>query len=119
MFKSLLRDENGAAMLEYALLAAGIALISTAGVAVYGHKTNQMVSAVAAIVPGAHADDNGPIVSGQIVETTDVAETGFIATDVGAIVANTNTARLLNNVGLNGNPLANDDLLVLEPEPIP
>ena len=70
MFKNLIRDEKGAALLEYSLLAAGVALISAAGVAVFGHKTNDLISSVAAIMPGAHADDNGPIQSGKIIETT-------------------------------------------------
>ena len=99
MFKKLIRDEKGAALLEYSLLAAGVALISAAGVAVFGHKTNDLISSVAAIMPGAHADDNGPILSGKIIETTG-ADTGQIQIDVATIVANTDTNRLDNNLGI-------------------
>lgn len=101
MFKKFLRDEKGAALLEYSLLAAGVALISAAGVAIFGHKTNDMISSVAAIMPGVHADDNGPIASGKIIETTS-AEDGTITVNVGDIVANTGTARLENNLGTLG-----------------
>lgn len=99
MFKKLFRDEKGAALLEYSLLAAGVALISAAGVAIFGHKTNDMISSVAAIMPGVHADDNGPIASGKIIETTG-ADTGQIQVDVETIIANTDTARLANNLGV-------------------
>ncbi|MEL6429555.1 MAG: hypothetical protein AAFR54_10285, partial [Planctomycetota bacterium] len=90
MFKSFLQNEKGAALLEYSLLAAGVALISAAGVAIFGHKTNDMISSVAAIMPGAHADDNGPIASGKIIETTG-ADSGQIQVDVATIVTNTDT----------------------------
>ena len=58
--------------MEYGLLIAGVALISSAGVSIFGHKTNDLVSSVAAVLPGAHADDNGPLVSGKLIETAAV-----------------------------------------------
>ena len=96
---NLFRCKKGAALLEYSLLAAGVSLIAAAGVAIFGHKTNDMISSVAAIMPGAHADDNGPILSGKIIETTG-ADTGQIQIDVATIVANTDTNRLDNNLGI-------------------
>ena len=108
MFKKLFQCKKGAALLEYSLLAAGVSLIAAAGIAVFGHKPNDMISSVAAIMPGAHADDNGPIASGKIIETTG-ADTGQIAVDVATIVTNTDTARLGNNLGVAGL-----DTLILE-----
>ena len=108
MLKKLIRCKKGAALLEYSLLAAGVSLIAAAGIAVFGHKTNDMISSVAAIMPGAHADDNGPIASGKIIETTG-ADTGQIGVDVGTIVGNTDTPRLGNNLGVQ-----NLDTLILE-----
>jgi len=103
---------RGAAMVEYALLVAGVALIAAAGVAVFGHKTNDMISAVAAVLPGAHAGDNGPIVSGKIIETTEYAAAGDeIALDIDTIVTNSGTQRLGNNFGTPG------DLATLVTEP--
>ena len=107
-FKNLLRCKKGAALLEYSLLAAGVSLVAAAGVAIFGHKTTDMISSVAAIMPGAHADDNGPIASGKIIETTE-ASSGQIAVDITSIVGNTDTPRLGNNLGLAGL-----DTLILE-----
>ena len=99
MFKNLIRNQKGAALLEYSLLAAGVSLMSAAGVSIFGHKTNDMISSVAAIMPGAHADDNAPIVSGKIIETTG-ADTGSISVNTTAIATNSDTPRLGNNLGV-------------------
>jgi Flp pilus assembly pilin Flp len=117
----LLRCKKGAAMVEYALLIGGIALIGAASVAVFGHKTNDMIAMVAAVLPGAHPDDNGPIVSGKIIETsggaqgldsTDTLQDG-IGLDVGTIIAGSGSPRLGTLVGADttGGALAD---LVLE-----
>ena len=90
---------RGAALVEYGLLIAGVSLISAAAVAIFGHKTNDLVSATATVLPGAHADDNGPIASGKIIETTG-ADTGQINVDVDTIIGNTDTPRLGNNLGV-------------------
>jgi len=115
---------KGAALVEYAFLIAGIALIAAASVATFGHKTNDMIAGVAGVIPGAHADDNNPIVSGRMIETKVGANNGVladgttkangIALDIATIVANNNTVRLGNNLGVKGQ---GDDLgaLVLEP----
>ena len=65
-----LSDNTGAALVEYALIIAGVALIGAATVSVFGHKTNDMLATTAAVLPGAHAEDNAPIVSGRVVETS-------------------------------------------------
>jgi Flp pilus assembly pilin Flp len=114
MFKQfvqrVLKDRKGAALVEYAILLAGVVLVALAAVAVFGHKTTDMIAAVASILPGAHADDNGPITSGKLIETT-TAASGAIEVDVATIVANTDTERLGNRMGLNA-PIST---LVLEP----
>ncbi|NJN65003.1 MAG: hypothetical protein HC882_09100 [Acidobacteria bacterium] len=107
---SLLRNRKGAALVEYGLLVAGVALIATAGVSILGHKTSDLVSTVAAVLPGAHADDNGPIVSGKLIETTG-ADTGAIALDFTTIAANADTSRLGDNLGA---PADSIETLVLE-----
>ena len=106
----LLKCRKGAAMVEYALLVAGVALIGAASTSVFGHKTNDMIGMVAAVLPGAHADDNAPIVSGKLIETSNAAagvdSGGAAATgiglDVDTIIANSGTARLGTNVGTDG-----------------
>lgn len=101
-----LKKRKGAALVEYALLIAGVALICAAAIAIFGHKTSDLVAAVAAVIPGAHGDDNGPIVSGKLIETTE-AEDGPIALDVTGIAAAVDTPRLGNNV-LGAGPIADD-----------
>jgi Flp pilus assembly pilin Flp len=113
---------KGAALVEYAFLIAGIALIAAASVATFGHKTNDMIAAVAAVVPGAHADDNSPIISGRIIETSNKGpgkdsggtDKAGITLDVTTIVANSDgtKVRLGSNLGTVGS--VGD--LVLEPK---
>lgn len=55
------------ALVEYALLLAGIALVCVVAVAVLGEKTAEVLGVVAAVMPGAHADDNKPIKVGTIL----------------------------------------------------
>ena len=109
LFQRLLKCRKGAALVEYALLVGGVALIGAASVSTFGHKTNDMIAMVAAVLPGAHADDNGPIISGRIIETSNAAVGNDgtatklgIGLDVSAMTAQ-NTVRLGNNVGAAGN----------------
>lgn len=95
--QKVLRNKKGQGLVEYGLIIAGVALICAATISVFGHKTSDLISAITTILPGAHADDNGPIVSGKLIETTG-ADTGAIALDVGTIVGNNDTGRLDNNV---------------------
>lgn len=106
------RKKKGAALVEYGLLIAGVALVTAAAVAVFGHKTNDMIAGVATVLPGAHEDDNGPIVSGRLLETTSADPNGFgqggITLDIEGIELGTGTSRLGNNLDI---PI---DLLILE-----
>ncbi|HXM06214.1 MAG TPA: Flp family type IVb pilin [Candidatus Acidoferrum sp.] len=49
-FKSMIRDEEGATMVEYGLLVAFIALVAVAGVKLLGNSLNSMFGAVASSV---------------------------------------------------------------------
>jgi Flp pilus assembly pilin Flp len=93
------RRRKGAALVEYALLLAGVALVALAAVAIFGHKTSDMIAATATVLPGAHADDNSPIVSGKLVETAPNAD-GNIALDVATILVNSDgtKSRLGDNI---------------------
>ena len=113
MFK-LLRSKRGAALAEYSLLVAGIMLVGAAATSLFGHKTADMMGAVAAVLPGAHTDDNGPVIAGKIIETTDqgVGEGGNgVALDVATIAGSAGTSRLGNGLGTN----QTISTLVLEP----
>jgi pilus assembly protein Flp/PilA len=119
IMNKLLKNKKGSALVEYGLLIAGVALVSAAAVSVFGHKTNDLISATASILPGAHDDDNGAIVSGKLIETTrDAANGDGIIVDANA--AGNATPRLGNNLlgatfnqtGVSGNVLGST--LVIE-----
>ena len=59
MLKRLIRNRKGQGLVEYALIIAGVTLICAVGIAIFGHKVSDMISATAVILPGAHTDDNG------------------------------------------------------------
>lgn len=96
--KKFLKSRKGAAMVEYALLVAGIAVVAVVAVSVLGHKTSDLLGTAAAIIPGVNTDDNGPIRSGELIETTD-ANNGDIELDVADIIDNTGNERLGDNLG--------------------
>ena len=112
--RSLIKSKKGSALVEYGLLVAGVALIAAGAVSILGHKTSDLVGSVAAVLPGAHADDNGPITSGKLIETTAPGDVGpGIAIDFQGIANAPNTPRLGNNLGAG----ATIEELVLEVEP--
>jgi pilus assembly protein Flp/PilA len=114
-FKQLLRNRRGQGLVEYALIIAGVALICAAGVSLFGHKTGQMIDAVAVVLPGAHSDDNGPIAAGELIETTP-SSSGTIGLDLNAISSATGNARLTTNVtGQTGTAANMFDGLVVDP----
>ncbi|MCW8138527.1 MAG: hypothetical protein KIT58_06455 [Planctomycetota bacterium] len=89
---------KGAALVEYGLLIAGVALVSAAAVSIFGHKTNDLIAATASILPGAHDDDNGPILSGRLIETGEVGANDELGLDITAIVGNAGNERLGDNL---------------------
>ena len=97
MLRKLIRNKKGQGLVEYGLIIAGVALISAVGISVFGHKVNDLISATATILPGAHDDDNAPIESGKLIETVMDAN-GTINIDATTISAG--GARLGTNVGL-------------------
>ncbi len=104
-----LRNNKGASLVEYALIVAGVSLIGAAAVSVFGHKVTDMLGMSAAVIPGAHAEDNAPIVSGRTIETSTNtpgfdsgnASTG-IGLDVNAITQSNGATRLGDSVGGDG-----------------
>lgn len=64
--------KRGAALVEYGLIVAGVALVCIVAVSVFGEKTGQVIAASASILPGAQDEDNGAIEVGHIVDTEKV-----------------------------------------------
>ena len=118
MLRRLFRNKKGQGLVEYGLIIAGVALIAAVSISVFGHKVSDLIAATATVIPGAHADDNGPIVSGKLIESTVPGASGSgdgIELDVVTIEANSVTGRLGNNV-LGGDPTGDGfGGLILEP----
>ncbi len=96
--RSPLRKRKGQGLVEYALLVAGVALVCAAAVSIFGHKTNDMLSAIAVILPGAHQGDNAPIESGHLIDTTTAGTNGSLTVDTVGILSQTGQDRLGNAV---------------------
>lgn len=86
------RQKRGAALVEYALIVGGVALVCAAAVSVFGHKTGSMIGAVGSTLPGAQPQDNGAIAAGRIMDT--VNTNGVITIQPGQ------SNNLGNNLGL-------------------
>jgi pilus assembly protein Flp/PilA len=105
--RKFLNNKKGQGLVEYGLIIAGVALICAAAVSVFGHKTSDLIAAVTTILPGAHSDDNGPIVSGKLIETTGATPAGApISLNAAAIIGAEGSPRLGINVGGPSSPLA-------------
>jgi len=101
LLKKLCKNRKGAALIEYGLLIGGIALVCAGAVSLFGHKTNDIIGTVVAILPGAHTDDNGPILSGKLIETTMQTGAGTsqgIGLDFVTIAGQVGTDRLGANI---------------------
>ena len=96
--RTFLRSKKGAALVEYALLVAGIAIVAVAAVSILGHKTSDLIATSATILPGVDGSDNNPIASGRIVETK-LNTDGNTVVDIDRIVNAAGEERLGNNLG--------------------
>ena len=100
-----LRNKKGQGLVEYGILVGGVALVGLAATAILGHKTTDLIGTVAAALPGAHDEDNGAIVSGQLVATT----VGGTGTGTGFVLDTSSTGGFADNLGIDG------EGLVIEP----
>ncbi len=66
--------KRGAALVEYGLLVAGVALTTAAAVSILGHKTNDLVGTIAGALPSSNAEDVGPILGGRVIKTHDLGD---------------------------------------------
>ena len=107
LIRNVLRNKKGQSLVEYGILVGAIAIVCLAATAILGHKVNDLIGTSASLLPGAHADDNGAIVSGKLVNTTKDATTGAISLD------SSNPGSITNNLGITG-----AENLVVEPTPV-
>src|ERR1019366_10009192 len=64
------RKYKGAAMVEYAVLLGAVLLVGILAMSMIGHKTGDILGAIAVILPGTHTDDNANVTSAHLIETT-------------------------------------------------
>ena len=111
--RKLIRNRKGQGLVEYALIIAGVALIGIVGITVFGHKVADLIGTVAAILPGAHTDDNAPITAGHLIETDNNGTNGSIEISVSQIQQDQGTDRI-NNQLLGAGAGTGDSTLVTE-----
>lgn len=87
MIKSLKRNRRGASMVEYAVLLGAITLVCLVAISFLGNKTNDIIGALAATLPGANANDDLSIESHWLVEYTDDNGDFYIEVDTSDIGA--------------------------------
>jgi len=104
--RKLIRNKKGQGLVEYGILVGGIALVTLAATAILGHKTTDLIGTVAAALPGAHAEDNGAIISGQLVAVT---QTAGAEGGLGFVLDTSSTGSFSDNLGIDG------EGLILEP----
>lgn len=98
---------KGQALVEYALLLAGVALVCVVAVAMVGHKTADIFGIVASVLPGAHVDDNKPITLKGILPVDKSGAT--ITLDAANLVDAAGVDRMQDLLGVGGG-----ELLVLD-----
>ena len=94
----LIRNRKGQGLVEYTLIIAAVVLVCAVGITIFGHKVAGMIDVVAAVLPGAHTDCNGPIADGQLIETNNLGPNGAIQLDTAAIITDSGTQRLTQNL---------------------
>ena len=85
------RKKRGAALVEYGLLVAGVALTTAVAVTMLGHKTTDLLGTVAGALPSSNTNDAKAIQSGRLFNTTLDATTGAIIVDYTQDPLNPNT----------------------------
>jgi pilus assembly protein Flp/PilA len=98
LIKRIVRNRRGAAFVEYALLVGGIALVAAGAISTFGHKATDIMGTLTVILPGAHTDDNAPLVSGKLIETGPVGPSGAIGIDSPGVLEGNKKDRLMQNL---------------------
>lgn len=99
------RSRRGQGLVEYIIIVASVALIALLSVSMFGHKVADQYAVGAGMLPGAHSEDNAPIMTGFYAGITQNADGNTVATggvSWGDITGNTDTTVLRNNVVVGG-----------------
>ena len=100
------QKRSGQALVEYIVIVAAVALVALVSVSMFGHKVADQYAVGAGMLPGAHAEDNLPITTGEYAGFAENAGgTALISNGQVSwadITGNTETAVLRNNVVVSG-----------------
>ena len=100
------QKRSGQALVEYIVIVAAVALVALMSVSMFGHKVADQYAVGAGMLPGAHAEDNLPITTGEYAGFAENAGgTALISNGQVSwadITGNTETAVLRNNVVVSG-----------------
>ena len=104
-----MKNRRGQALVEYIVIVAAVALIALVAVSIFGHKVADQYAIGAGMLPGAHAEDNAPIVTREFAGVTQDADgnnTGNGRVSWDGVTGNTVTGEMDNNVIVAGNTTA-------------
>ena len=104
------QKRSGQALVEYIVIVAAVALVALMSVSMFGHKVADQYAVGAGMLPGAHAEDNLPITTGEYAGFTEnAAGTALISNGVvtwADVTGNTTTGEMDNNVVTGGSNAA-------------
>ncbi|QDS89107.1 MULTISPECIES: class III signal peptide-containing protein [Rosistilla] len=95
------KNRRGQGLVEYIIIVAAVALIALVAVSIFGHKVADQYAIGAGMLPGAHAEDNAPIVTGEYAEFADDGNganigNGRVSWD--SVTGNATAGEMKNNV---------------------
>ena len=97
---------RGQGLIEYIVIVAAVALISLVAVSIYGHKVADQYAIGAGMLPGAHAEDNAPVVTGEYAGFAADANGNNVADGTVSwadVTGNATAGEMKNNVVTAGN----------------
>ncbi len=99
------KARRGQGLVEYIIIVASVALIALVSVSIFGHKVADQYAIGAGMLPGAHTEDNNPIVTGEFAGFSEVGGNNVGNGEVswGDITGNATAGEMENNVSFAGN----------------
>lgn len=97
------KKRKGSVLVEYGLLIAGVVLTAVLAIAVLGHKIADNFGVMAAIMPGAHAEDNKPTARTDMIPVDSSGAT--LRLDSAGMVSPAGVDRMTNLLGAGGGEL--------------
>ena len=103
------KARRGQGLVEYIIIVASVALIALVSVSIFGHKVADQYAIGAGMLPGAHIEDNAPIVTGEFAAFTDDGNGNNVGNGQvswGDVTGNATPGEMDNNVVLFGSNAA-------------